>query len=379
MATAEDPSPGSPITDFFTGPTAQDKLRAQAYEMMRGARDPRQQASIAAEAAAIERGERTTPQYEADLARDEARKAIWRNATELQIDASDPAKFSDIAISTILRQGYPGAERDAALVLQWRHMREAQINAIALQKAKVEEAKNPNKGRGEYYTPVQTADGVFAFDARRGVVVDPATGQPVKGNRVVGSASDPKLQGDISGSKEYGQEVGKAVASIGGKYDALDSLKESQKMLDKGIYSGFWGELQKTMAKATPGVDKAKAANTEQFMAYIGNVVIPGLKEFGGNDSNEELKYLQKVKGGDISMEPEALRRILASSERKITAGIKRLRSQGQSIGKDVPEEAGEPAKPKKPKLGLKEGATATNPNTGERMIYKGGKWQPLK
>jgi hypothetical protein len=54
-----------------------------------------------------------------------------------------------------------------------------------------------------------------------------------------------------------------------------------------------------------------KVENTEVFMANIGEIVIPRLQQFGGNDSNEELKYLQKVVAGDQRLEPESMQRIL--------------------------------------------------------------------
>jgi len=63
-------------------------------------------------------------------------------------------------------------------------------------------------------------------------------------------------------------------------------------------------------------------------MANIGEIVIPRLQQFGGNDSNEELKYLQKVVAGDQRLEPESMKRILASAEKKIRNNIARLQKQ---------------------------------------------------
>ena len=41
-------------------------------------------------------------------------------------------------------------------------------------------------------------------------------------------------------------------------------------------------------------------------------------------------------------------------------------------------EEMQQPAITKPPSGGIREGATATNPQTGERVIYRNGQWQPL-
>jgi hypothetical protein len=60
-------------------------------------------------------------------------------------------------------------------------------------------------------------------------------------------------------------------------------------------------------------------------------VVIPRLRDFGGSDSNEELKYLNRVVGGDLEVEPKALERILMRADKKIRRGMERLRAQAQS------------------------------------------------
>lgn len=139
----------------------------------------------------------------------------------------------------------------------------------------------------------------------------------------------PGEAAEMAGKKE-GMEIGEQAAAIENKFSAVDSVREAKDMLHQGIYSGYWGDIGKTVAKASLGAvgDRQKAARTEQFMAYIGNTVVPRLKEFGGNDSNEEMRYLQRIMGGDITMEPESLAAILDSAERKILRGIERLQRQ---------------------------------------------------
>ena len=66
-------------------------------------------------------------------------------------------------------------------------------------------------------------------------------------------------------------------------------------------------------------------------MSNIGEIVIPRLQQFGGNDSNEELRYLQKVVAGDLRMEPAAMLRVLDSAEKKIRNNIERLQKQASS------------------------------------------------
>jgi hypothetical protein len=152
-----------------------------------------------------------------------------------------------------------------------------------------------------------------------------------------GAGIDPK-----KASEEAGKETGKAIAGVEEKYSAIDSIREAQTMLDQGIFSGFWGKTKMNVRKAF-GENDPKVVNTEKYMAYIGEVVIPRLKDFGGNDSNEEMKYLQKVLAGEQSLEANTMKDVLATAERKIQRGIERLQRQSKAAatGQPAPLDAG--------------------------------------
>lgn len=146
------------------------------------------------------------------------------------------------------------------------------------------------------------------------------------------------------GSK-YGQLTGEQAAQVDGKYAALDNIKDAKDMLKGGIYAGQWGPEQLLVAKGTKGFfgDQKTAENTEQFLAYVGNIVIPRLKEFGGNDSEQELKFLQNVMAGNQRLEPKSMESILTSAEKAINRGLERLKRQAGSIaeGTAPPLDAG--------------------------------------
>lgn len=202
-------------------------------------------------------------------------------------------------------------------------------------KIKMREPQGPTP----FFQPVPTTQGVMVFDSRTGRMV-PAQLPSQPGVPLVKPADDPNTQGRIAEARSEGKDVGEQRALIQGKKEALSSVRDAKRLLDEGIYTGFYANVQLTGAKAIPGIDTTKAARTEEFKSMIGNVVIPRLKEFGGNDSNEELRYLQKVVGGEITMEDKALKRVVADAERKIDAGVKRLEARGQSVGA-MPTQAG--------------------------------------
>jgi hypothetical protein len=132
-------------------------------------------------------------------------------------------------------------------------------------------------------------------------------------------------------SKEAGKIIGGNVANIEQQYSLQTAYKDAASLLNQGIYGGAFGPEKQFVAKYTGIGDPKKVRNTEVFMANIGEIVIPRLQQFGGNDSNEELKYLQNVVAGNQRLEPESMKRILASAEKKVEKNIERLRLQTQA------------------------------------------------
>lgn len=132
-------------------------------------------------------------------------------------------------------------------------------------------------------------------------------------------------------AKAAGKVVGENAANIESQFSLQTGIGDAIKLINNGIYAGAYGPEKGFVAKYTGIGDPKKVQNTEVFMANIGEIVIPRLQQFGGNDSNEELKYLQKVVAGDQRLEPESMKRILASAEKKIRNNIARLQKQASS------------------------------------------------
>lgn len=165
-------------------------------------------------------------------------------------------------------------------------------------------------------------------------------------------------------SKEAGKNIGGKVANIEDQYSLQTAIKDATKLIGQGIYAGAYGPEKGFVAKYSGGMigDAKKVQNTEVFMANIGEIVIPRLQQFGGNDSNEELKYLQKVVAGEQRLEPESMKRILESAERKTNNNIARLQQQVKTgkTGGDLPLQPIQPA-PSAPRV-----TKRLNPTTGK-------------
>lgn len=165
-------------------------------------------------------------------------------------------------------------------------------------------------------------------------------------------------------SKEAGKNIGAKVANIEEQYSLQTAIQDATKLVGQGIYAGAFGPEKGFIAKYSGGMigDSKKVQNTEVFLANIGEIVIPRLQQFGGNDSNEELKYLQKVVAGEQRLEPESMKRILESAEKKTRNNIARLQEQVKTgkTGGDLPLQPIQPA-PSAPRV-----TKRLNPATGK-------------
>lgn len=138
-------------------------------------------------------------------------------------------------------------------------------------------------------------------------------------------------------SKKAGEIIGTNVANIEQQFSLKTAFDDAIKLVNQGIYAGAYGPEKQFVAKFAGIGSPQKVENTEVFMSNIGEIVIPRLQQFGGNDSNEELKYLQKVVAGELRMEPKAMLRVLESAERKTRNNIERLQKQVSTSGKGEP------------------------------------------
>jgi hypothetical protein len=195
---------------------------------------------------------------------------------------------------------------------------------------------------------IETATGQQLINSRTGEVIANFTGKPTKPSiageisaglsPLVGAlvANQAKKAGETSGA-----DVGKQVAQIQTGYSIDSALNDALNMAEKGIYAGGYGPLQEAAAKYSKGAvgDKKRLVNTQEFRAYIGNVIIPMMSKLGGSDSNEELKYMQSIAGGQTELEPEAIKAILKRAQKAVRNDVARIQQQYNAIqeGKPLP------------------------------------------
>jgi len=102
--------------------------------------------------------------------------------------------------------------------------------------------------------------------------------------------------------------------------ETATSLREAKRFLEKGIQTGSMSEtlqgLRGLGAQFGFNVDESILSNTQAYQNFIGNTVIPRMAALGGNDSNEELRKLYSLSGGDINQSLSALKDTMAFMER---------------------------------------------------------------
>jgi len=174
-------------------------------------------------------------------------------------------------------------------------------------------------------------------------------------------------QAKSAGSKG-GALVGEATAKVGAGYRSLDAISDALETVESGIYAGGYGPLEEAAAKYTKGVlgNQDRLVNTEAFRAYIGNVVIPMMQQLGGSDSNEELKKMEAIAGGNTKLETAAIKRILKSARTAIKNDLARLEKQQEAVMSGQPLPLGPVGSQNTPRATKK-----YNPATGKLETIK--------
>lgn len=160
---------------------------------------------------------------------------------------------------------------------------------------------------------VNTNEGVFLIDSKDGKILK-RLGSRAKGS--MDKLADVLAMQHFAESAQKGGGKGVAdvsIETINNAPKVKDALEAAMKSVKDGIYTGFWGPVMEQVSSTTGGLigNRTKLINTQQFRSYIGHTVLPLMKALGGSDSNEELRKMTLIAGGDTSLEEETILQIL--------------------------------------------------------------------
>jgi hypothetical protein len=188
-----------------------------------------------------------------------------RQLEQQTADRQAAIKQAEMQFQTKLQEGRLTREQAAQQAMQLEQMRLDGRREIAQLTASL---KQGGAGAQPYYQPVQTAQGVMAFNARTGKM-EPVQ---VNGQAIVGAQADPTLQGNIAGAKATGTERAK-------------NLVEAQAEAPKVVQQAEYTEKLVNDLLAHPGKKMAVGMSSINPMNYI-----PGTE---GKDFRVRLEQLQ--------------------------------------------------------------------------------------
>lgn len=156
-----------------------------------------------------------------------------------------------------------------------------------------------------YLTPVQTGEGVMAFNHRTGKM-EPVL---VNGKTVVGSSSDPKLQGQIAGAKQTSEAIAKRDFNMGGVTDIMDRAESILNGKQKPTASVMGNVIDK--AAGVFGASPAGAAEADE-LKVLGGYLVSKMPRMEGPQSNFDVQNYKEM-AGDVGNPNLPLERRLAS------------------------------------------------------------------
>lgn len=168
-----------------------------------------------------------------------------------------------------------------------------------------------------------------------GIFINGQPADPNEWSYDPGALAQDRAEGTMIGNapktviENYNTKVRPEMANLS---DTITTLKQAKTYLQKGIQTGSMSDkiqaLRGLGAQLGFNVDERVLSDTQSYQNFIGNVVIPRMAMLGGNDSNEELKKLYSMSGGDINQSLSALATTLDFIEKLSVRKFKTLRAQ---------------------------------------------------
>jgi hypothetical protein len=188
------------------------------------------------------------------------------------------------------------------------------------------------------------------------------------------SLAEARSRGNLEGSaprkmvEEYTTKIRPAMIQTA---EALSAVSNAKKLIPK-IQAGSGAEISQAIRGwgATMGlnVDESVLSDTQAYQNFIGNIVIPKMQQLGGNDSNEEMRKMYSLSGGDITQARAALTLTIEYTDKLLRQRMAQYKAQEEFV---LPYLSGLPSVEQVPGSGItspvtSEGEVTYNPETGE-------------
>jgi len=196
------------------------------------------------------------------------------------------------------------------------------------------------------------------------------------------------------GSKGITKLAEKQAASLTTRQDeaqddivGVQNIHSAAERIKSGMITGFGGNLKLNLARFAEfaglgGKDaNEKIANTETYMAQMGNEVGRVIKQFGAGTglSDADREYAEKIVGGRISLNEKSLMRILQIQEKVYRARITAHNKRAGQVLKKPGAETGLLYNPSVDVSMLPEPLTFDAPPPVETAPMAGGGWGKVR
>lgn len=185
----------------------------------------------------------------------------------------------------------------------------------------------------------------------------------------------PDFKKDQAAATVLGTEQGTAEALLKSSNaklpELINTVTELNELGKKATYTEA-GKLKDTVVRQSGAGATEGAIARADYMAKVDNQVLPLLRDtFGAAFTQKEGDTLRATLG-DVDKSPEEKTALLQSFIDQKVASIQSLQRQTGAPVADIqaPNLSAAPE--------LRDGQTATNPQTGEKMVFKGGAWQKM-
>ncbi|MEG7606731.1 DNA injection protein [Citrobacter braakii] len=226
------------------------------------------------------------------------------------------------------------------------------------------------------YGDVQDMDTLALNSQIASTGVDPLTGKPATGARM------GQARKWLEGNNGYNEALITGERGI----EKIDSVLDKPELEGIGRYAGRMPDA----TTSEEGLANRNAIEELKSGAFVQNVQM--LRGMGSLSNAEGSKLENLIARLDVTQPEDVVRKQLGEIRSQYSVLQKVAGREAESMGyssqgydtyvserksqKDQQQEGGQQAAA--PQGGIAEGATATNPKTGQKLVYRGGKWQQM-
>jgi hypothetical protein len=207
--------------------------------------------------------------------------------------AMSPENRTKAQIARLSREAEIADRQESAAALQRERLTEQRLRAGEQANLRRELAQLKGSGASPYFMPVQTGKGVYGFNTRTNAL----TPILVDGKTVIGSASDPALQGDIAGAKARGGLEAKSESEAKGAINRSNQLfsviNQAEGILKQGPTGSGVGAAVDTLGRVVGYSSESaqKAAELETISGWL----VSNVPRMEGPQSNYDVQNYKEM------------------------------------------------------------------------------------